>query len=209
MILSTSGLPNDADAFQAKERGGGEAVAVIGIDFLEAMFGGTSKMQGVGGAEENRAGIIEKKCFHPPINRRVQRQPENSPRRRILLQLGKNTAGLLGVGRLFTDLPVPTNFPVPYGDEFRPAMKTAGDGRQSPRQSQHFRSSRLNQPQRHRGTERGRKFTEGNEGNKGARTSRPRKADKMAAIPSHPFHPLVPKETLRLCRRSLTARRWN
>lgn len=42
---------DDVDPFKAKKWGGGEEVAVVGIDLGKAMLGRTSKVEGVGGAE--------------------------------------------------------------------------------------------------------------------------------------------------------------
>ena len=64
---------DDGDSIQPEERGGSEEMDVVGIDVLEPVLGGASEVKGIGGAEENRAGIVEEESFRSLINLRVQR----------------------------------------------------------------------------------------------------------------------------------------
>ena len=66
---------DDIDTFEAEEWGGGQEVAVVGVDFVEIVFGGASQMEGICSSEEYRAGGTPISDFEPQLDALGQRQP--------------------------------------------------------------------------------------------------------------------------------------
>ena len=66
---------DDIDTFEAEEWGGGQEVAIVGVDFVEIVFGGASQMEGICSSEEYRAGGTPISDFEPLLDALGQRQP--------------------------------------------------------------------------------------------------------------------------------------
>ena len=106
---------------QAEERGGGEQVAVVGMDFCEAVLGGGGEVEGVGGAEVGGSGGGGEDGFDPVNDCVGEWQEPDGAGGAIGAELGKDSPNRLWSGDALAE------FAESYRIELGPAMQGAHD----------------------------------------------------------------------------------
>lgn len=105
-------LQDDGHAPQSEKRRGREKVAVVGINFGEALLRGAGEVEGIGGAEIGGGGSREIDRLHAGDLGLGDGQPAQRPGGSVGVELGQQRLQLGRRGRALTDLAVGG------GDEF-------------------------------------------------------------------------------------------
>ena len=130
-------LWNNIHPAQPEERGGGEEMPVIGVNFGEAMLCSGGQVQGVGGAEiSSRWGGGEGlgDTVHDGVG---QWQEADGTCGTVSVELRSDDASGVSIGEPFAE------FPMAYGVKLRPAMKGADEFVSSSSAGGHFAGAGL------------------------------------------------------------------
>src|SRR5581483_5027669 len=110
------------DSLQSEIRGAGKEPRIVGVDLLQGMSGGTSKVEGIGCPQMNRDGQAGEYCRNPVNYQLRKRQPINTSGFAIPLEFRHQLAQLALIDRPFP------KFAMKCRDGFSLAMQAAGNG---------------------------------------------------------------------------------